>query len=178
MSSTWRRAIASVHAPANGAPSPSATDCGWIVTTSPRSSASDSALDRSGSTPITRIVGRSALTAAATPEISPPPPTPITSTSRSGTSSSDFEAGGPVTGDDRRVVEGVDERESFDVADPLHLGERVADVVPVEDDPRPVAQARIDLGTHCPGGHDDGHRHAHGRDRPTRTPARRSPPTA
>jgi len=49
--SRYRRAIARVQVPANGAPRPSATLTGLIVTTSPRSSASVSAFDVSGSTP-------------------------------------------------------------------------------------------------------------------------------
>ncbi len=51
MPSRWRRAIASVQTPANGAPSPSATLTGWIVTTSSCSRARVTAFDSSGSTP-------------------------------------------------------------------------------------------------------------------------------
>ena len=40
----------------------------------------------------------------------------------------DLETDRAVAGDDRRVVERVDEREALGVADPLHLGERFADV--------------------------------------------------
>ena len=149
--------------PANGAPRPSATDCGWIVTISSRVER-----QRHGIGPLRlhadhadRTVAR-ALTAAATPEISPPPPTPTTSTSTIGQVLEELEARRTVAGDHRRIVERVDEREALGVADPLHLGERLADVLAVQDDPGAVAQAGVDLRPHGARRHDDRDRHARG----------------
>ena len=59
----------------------------------------------SGSTPITRASGQSALTAVATPEIRPPPPTQTTTVATSGRSCDDLEPDRSLAGDDARVVE-------------------------------------------------------------------------
>ena len=66
-----------------------------------------------------------------------------------------LEANRTMAGDDGRVIERVDEAQALRVADPLHLGEGLADVGAMEDDPRAVAEAGIDLGAHGAGGHDD-----------------------
>ena len=50
--------------------------------------------------------------------------------------------------------------EALGVADPLHLGERLADVRAVEDDPRAVAETGLDLRADRAGRHDDRHRDA------------------
>ena len=72
----------------------------------------------------------------------------------------EFETDGAVPGDDRGVVERVDELESLLVPHPLHLRERLADVRAMEDDTRPVAQAGLHLGADGPDLHDHGDRDA------------------
>src|SRR6266487_4267273 len=74
-------------APAYGPLRPSAIDFASTVTGSPAFRLSCSAGERSGSTAITRAPGRSALTAVAIPETSPPPPTWTRTRSASGRSS-------------------------------------------------------------------------------------------
>ena len=70
-----------------------------------------------------------------------------------------LEADRAVAGDDRRVVERVDEAEALRVADPLHLGEGLADVRAVEDDPGAVAEAGLHLRADRARRHHDRHRH-------------------
>ena len=161
MSSRWRRHIASVQSPANGAPRPSATlsrlDRHDLV---PRERQRHGV----GTAPARRRrrgpVGRRSLTAAATPEISPPPPTPDDHDVDIGQVLDELEADRAVTGDDLRVVERVHERQALGVADPFHLGERLADVRAVEDDPGAVAEAGVDLRADGAVGHDDRDRNA------------------
>ena len=56
-----------------------------------------------------RTSGAVPLTAVAMPEISPPPPIGTTTVTASGTSSSELEPERPVSGDQVRIVEGMDE---------------------------------------------------------------------
>ena len=70
----------------------------------------------------------------------------------------EFEPGRPVPGDDRRIVEWVDQHEAFGVADPLQLGEGLADVGAVEHDPCPIAEAGLHLGADGAGRHHHRHR--------------------
>ncbi len=65
-----------------------------------------------------------------------------------------------MTGDDGRVVEGMDELEALGVAQSLQLGETLADVRAVEDDAGAVSKAGIDLRADGARRHDDGHRDA------------------
>ena len=100
------------------------------------------------------------MSAAATPEIRPAAADADDHDIEVGQVLEQLEADRPVPGDDRRIVERVDELEALGVADPLQLGERLADVGAVEDDPRPVAEAGLDLRAHGAGRHDDRHRDA------------------
>ena len=50
-----------------------------------------------------------------------------------------------MTGDDGRVVERMHELEALRVAQPLQLGQALADVGAMEDDAGAVPEARIDL---------------------------------
>src|SRR4029079_1403473 len=74
----------------------------------------------------------------------------------------DLETDRPVAGDHRRIVERMDECEPFDVADALHLRERIAHVLAMQDHARAVVEARVDLGADRALRHDDGHRYAGG----------------
>ena len=64
--------------------------------------------------------------------------------------------------DHRRVIERVDELEALGVADPLHLGERLADMGAVQDDPGPIPKTGLDLRPNGPFRHDDRDGHAGG----------------
>ena len=64
-----------------------------------------------------------------------------------------------MSGDDLGVVERMHEREPLHVAKTLHLREQVTDVPAMEHDPRPVAEARVDLRADGALGHHDGDRH-------------------
>ena len=61
-----------------------------------------------GSTPTTRVPGRSALTAVATPEISPPPPIATSSEVGVRIVLDDLQADRALAGDHRRIGEGMD----------------------------------------------------------------------
>ena len=74
-----------------------------------------------------------------------------------------FEPERAVSGDDLRVVEGMHEGEAFHVSKTLHLRKRVTDVRAMEHDPRPVAEARVDLRANGALRHHDGDRHPGGR---------------
>ena len=65
-----------------------------------------------------------------------------------------------MAGDDGRIVERVDEGEALGIPDPLHLGEGLADVRAVQDDPRAIAQAGLHLRADRAGRHHDRDRHA------------------
>ena len=135
---------------------------GWIGTTSSRSRRER---HRVRTAPARRRrrgpLGRRSLRAAATPEISPPPPTPTTTTSTSGRSSISSRPDRAVAGDDRRVVERV-ARTSRPSASRIRSSSAsgLADVRAVQDDPRAVAQAGVDLRADGAGRHDDRDRHA------------------
>ena len=60
------------------------------------------------------------------------------------------------------IVERVHERQALGVADALHLGEGLADVRAVEDDPCAVPETGVDLRAHGGRRHDHGHRDAGG----------------
>ena len=86
-SSTSVRMTSQVSSPAMVTCWPSAIVLGTATDTrSPARSERATSSPASGSTPTTRTCGRSALTAVATPAISPPPPTGTTTVSRSSTS--------------------------------------------------------------------------------------------
>ena len=145
-----------IQRPANGAPNPSATDCGWMVTISPRSWArrhgvrsfrldADDARLRSP-----RLHGRG--DAADQPAAADADDHHIDI----GHVVDDLEPDAAVARDGR--IERVHEREAFSVPDALHLGECVTHVLAVQD-LRAVPETRLDLGANGPGEHDDGHRH-------------------
>ena len=73
---------------ARGASVPAMVWTASSVTTRPAESESFMEVAPVGSTPITRIDGRTPCSAAATPPIRPPPPTATITVSRSGTCSS------------------------------------------------------------------------------------------
>ena len=87
----------------------------------------------------------------------------------------ELEADRAVAGDDGRIVERVDELEALGVADPLELGQRLADVRAVQDDPRAVAEAGVDLRADGPGRHRPRSPRPRPSDRPRRRPGRRCP---
>ena len=61
-----------------------------------------------------------------------------------------------MTGDDRRIVEWVDEMQALHVADALHLGEGLADMRAMQHDPGTVGEARLDFRTAGTDRHDHG----------------------
>ena len=77
------------------------------VTSSPASTLAFIAGPSADSTPTIRTSGRARLTAAETPEMSPPPPIGTTMTSTSGQSSIDLEPERPLAGDEVEIVERV-----------------------------------------------------------------------
>ena len=93
------------------------TSAAGQLTIRPSRSDSCASAASSGSTPITRASGQSALTAVATPEMRPPPPTQTTTVATAGRSCGDLEADRALAGDDPRVVEGRDVLERASVAD-------------------------------------------------------------
>ena len=72
----------------------------------------------------------------------------------------DLEPERPVAGDHVRIVERVGERQAALVADLLEPGERLADVLAVEDDLRAVPDAGVDLRAYGAGRHHDDRRDA------------------
>ena len=104
-SSTSRRFTSNVSSPGSSAWSPSAIVRGTSIRTrSPAASERRVSSPASGSTPTTRIAGRSAFAAVEQPAISPPPPTGTTSTSSSGTSVEQLERRRALAGHHERVV--------------------------------------------------------------------------
>ena len=153
-------AIASVQAPANGAPSPSATLSGWIWTTSFRAIARLTAFERTGFDAVDPDRRASLLERGRDPADQPAATDPDDHDVQVGLVLEQLQADRAVTGDHRRVVERVDEPQAIRVADPLHLGEGLADVGAMEDHPGAIAKAGIDLRPNRARGHDDGDGHA------------------
>ena len=104
--------------------------------------------------------GRRSLTAAATPGDQAAAADPDHHDVQVRNVLEQLQADRAVAGDDRRVVERVDELEALGVADPLHLGEGLADVGPMQDDSRAVAETRVHLRADGTGGHGHGDRNA------------------
>ena len=121
ISSTRAEIVANVSSPSACVRTPSqivrVTSSAGQLTIRPSRSDSCASAASSGSTPITRAPGQSALTAVATPEMSPPPPMQTTTVPTSGSACDDLEADGALAGDDPRVVERRDVLERAGVAD-------------------------------------------------------------
>ena len=116
MPSRWARRCANVRAPSACVRVPSAmvrdTSSADQRTISPRASESRASAASSGSTPITRAPGTSALMAAATPLARPPPPTGTTTAATSRQVLGDLEADRALPGDDPVVVVRRDDGEA------------------------------------------------------------------
>ena len=142
-SSTSARMTSQVSSPAMVTCWPSAIVWGTSIDTrSPARSERATSSPASGSTPTTRACGASALTAVATPAISPPPPTGTTTVSRSSTLGGELEPDGALPGHHERLVVGVHERQ------PALGGERAGERLTVVG----VAVELDDLGAVALGG--------------------------
>ena len=155
-----RRPRASVHLPAKGALSPSATLDGRIGTISPAAIPRASAFEPlwldavdTGARPERLHRGRDA---AGEPAAADPDDDDV----HVGQVLDDLQADRALAGDRDRVVERVDERQAARIADALHLRPGLGRVGPVEDHLRAVAAAGIHLGADRRGRHDDGGSHA------------------
>ena len=96
-------------------------------------------------TPTRRTSGRSARSAIAIPDASPPPPIGITSVPHVGQLLGELEPDRPLSGDHALVLEGVHERRAGRVDVLLRRGHRLVEADADELDPRAVVARRVDL---------------------------------
>ena len=101
---------------------------------------------------MTRTSGRSALTATAMPEISPPPPDGTMSVSHLGRLLEDLEPQRALRRDDVGVVEGVDQDRPGLVGELPRRGERVVEDRALEHDVGAVARVACSFGSGAPSG--------------------------
>ena len=147
MPSAWRASSSSVRSPGRLTAMPSAiVSTAPAATGSPRRSDSGYGAHAATCTPITSTSGRADLTAIATPEHSPPPPTGTTTRARSGHVLEQLEPERALAGDDVRVVERVHEREAAVVRALARERDAVVDRAAADVDDRALAARRLDLG--------------------------------
>ena len=154
MSSTSASTIGTVSEPAIGTAMPSATVVPPTAACSLRTALAIEGY-RSASTPTISTSGRRARAATAIPEMSPPPPTGITSMSTCGASSSSSRATVPAPAMIAASSYGRDEHQSFVVLERVRLRRRLLEVLAFENDLRAEHRGAVHLDLRRPHRHHD-----------------------